>query len=81
MHTPTAREAENMRVSEDSDFGLSAACPAHGVTDDETLARALLARAATAPDPAPLIEAARTLLAQAKSENVTPIEDARKARG
>jgi hypothetical protein len=38
----------------------------------------LLALAATAPDPAPLIAAATALLAQAKSENVTPIEEARR---
>jgi hypothetical protein len=51
--------------------------PNRGRTPTEATAREL-ALAATAPDPAPLLEAARVLLAQAKSENVTEIEDARR---
>ena len=53
-----------------------------GARSAEDLARALLARAATAPTPQPLIDAAQALLEQARAERgVVSIEDARRKSG
>jgi histidinol-phosphate/aromatic aminotransferase/cobyric acid decarboxylase-like protein len=63
--------------------GQSRAKQPSGARSPEELARELLAAAAVAPDPAPLLAAAQALLEQAarERENVTRLEDERQRLG